>query len=99
MTLNFSSKLFTILLCSLLVLLHYEIWSPNGGLSQVWKIKQSIANLEAQNIQLLERNLVLAADVEDLKTGAESIEECARMNLGMIKKNEIFYQIIGSSSY
>ncbi len=92
--LNFSSKSLTVFLCSLLIFLHYKLWSPNGGLSQMWKTKQSIAVLKEQNIELLEKNLVLAAEVEDLRIGEESIEEHARMDLGMIKKNEIFYQIV-----
>ena len=92
--LNLSSKPLTVALGLLLIFLQYEIWSANGGLSQVWRLKQSIATIAEQNKELQEKNTVLAADVEDLKHGDESIEEHARMDLGMIKKNEIFYQIV-----
>jgi cell division protein FtsB len=92
--LNLSSKPLTLVLIALLIFLQYEIWSTNGGLSQAWKIKQSIAVVEQQNKELQEKNMILAADVEDLKHGDESVEEHARMDLGMIKKDEIFYQIV-----
>lgn len=94
--LTLSSRSLTILLGGLFLFLQYKIWSPDGGLSQVWKSKQSIASVTQQNKVLEEKNLVLAADVEDLKNGNESIEEHARMDMGMVKENEIFYQIIES---
>lgn len=92
--LNLSSKPLTIFLFFLLIFLQYEIWSPNGGLSQVWAIKESMADLLKQNKELQEKNVVLAAEVQDLRNGDEAVEEHARMDLGMIKKNEIFYQIV-----
>lgn len=92
--LNLSSRSLTVVLGLLFVILQYEIWSTHGGLSQVWKLKQSITTVEEQNKELQEKNIILAADVDDLKNGDESIEEHARMDLGMIKKNEIFYQIV-----
>jgi cell division protein FtsB len=92
--LNLASKPLTILLSSLLLFLQYEIWSTNGGLSQVWRTKQTIASMADQNKELQEKNMVLAADVEDLKKGDESVEEHARMDLGMVKNDEIFYQVV-----
>jgi|LakMenEpi03Aug12_release.lakeMendotaPanAssembly.Ray.scaffolds.fasta_scaffold249188_2 cell division protein FtsB len=92
--LNLSSRPLTVALGLLLLLLQYEIWSTNGGLSQVWHLKQSIKTMENKNTELQEKNMVLAADVDDLRNGSESVEEHARMDLGMVKKNEIFYQII-----
>lgn len=92
--LNLASKPLTILLVILLLFLQFEIWFSEGGLSQAWKIKQTITLVEDQNKELQEKNMVLAADVEDLKRGDESIEEHARMDLGMVKKDEIFYQIV-----
>ena len=41
-----------------------------------------------------ERNQVLAAEVQDLKSGLDAIEERARSELGMIKQDETFIQII-----
>lgn len=92
--LNLSSRPLMVVLSFFLLFLQYEIWSSDGGLSQVWKLKQSICAMEEQNKELQEKNMVLAADVDDLKNGDESIEEHARMDMGMIKKNEIFYQLV-----
>lgn len=92
--LNLSSRSLVALLSALAIFLQYEIWSVNGGISQVWKLKHAIIIVEEQNKELQQKNTILAADVEDLKHGDESIEEHARMDLGMIKKNEIFYQIV-----
>ncbi len=92
--LNLASKPLTMLLSVLLLFLQYEIWSTDGGLAQVFRTKQTIAVVEEQNKELHERNMVLAADVEDLRKGDESIEEHARSDLGMVKKDEIFYQIV-----
>jgi cell division protein FtsB len=90
---NLSSKSLTIALLFILIFLQCSIWS-GGGLPQVWKLKHSISNMEEQNKELQEKNLVLAADVADLRKGDESIEEHARLDLGMVKQNEIFYQIV-----
>lgn len=92
--LNLASRPLTILLSTLLLFLQYEIWSNNGGLSQVWRTKQVIASIKEQNKELEEKNMVLAADVEDLKRGEEAVEERARMDLGMVKNNEVFYQVV-----
>ncbi len=91
--LNLSSKPLTVVFSVLLIFLQFSIWSSNGGLSQIIKLKQAIAVSLLQNQHLQEKNMILAADVEDLKHGLESIEEQAR-DLGMVKSNEIFYQII-----
>jgi cell division protein FtsB len=91
---NLSSKSLTVALGFMLIFLQYCIWSSDGGLSQIWKLKQAIISREEQNRELREKNIILEADVEDLKRGGESIEEHARLDLGMVKPNEIFYQVV-----
>ena len=61
---------------------------------QVWQIERAIQQQKAENTVLRERNAVLAAEVSDLKQGLEAIEERARSELGMIKHNETFFQVI-----
>ena len=56
--------------------------------------EQRNAEQRSENAELRKRNEALAAEVEDLKSGTEAIEERARSELGMIKPGEVFYQVI-----
>lgn len=81
-------------LLALLALLQYPLWVGNGSVLTLWRLKREIAEQRAENARLRERNQVLAAEVIDLKEGLAAVEERARVELGMIKKGETFYQII-----
>jgi cell division protein FtsB len=81
-------------LIALLALLQYPLWFGNGGVYALWKLKREIAAQREENAELRERNQALAADVIDLKQGLAAIEERARIELGMIKQGETFYQIV-----
>lgn len=63
-------------------------------MKDVWRLENAIAKQTAENAHLKERNQALIAEVDDLKQGLEAIEERARSDLGMIKKNETFYQVV-----
>jgi cell division protein FtsB len=78
----------------LLLLLQYSLWFGNGGLLRVWQLNQSVAAQKAENAKLKERNEALEAEVRDLKQGLEAIEGRARTDLGMIKKDETFFQVV-----
>ncbi len=78
----------------LLLLLQYSLWFGNGGLLRVWQLNQSVEIQKTENTRLKERNEALEAEVRDLKKGLEAIEERARTDLGMIKKDETFFQVI-----
>jgi cell division protein FtsB len=81
-------------LVGLLILLQYPLWFGNGGVYAVWKLEREIAAQREENAGLRERNQTLAAEVVDLKQGLSAIEERARIELGMIKQGETFYQVI-----
>ena len=85
--------LFLVLLV-LFLLLQYRLWWGDGSFADVWNLHQDVAEQRAENDRLRERNEALDAEVTDLKQGLEAIEERAREELGMIKEDEIFYQII-----
>lgn len=78
----------------LLLLLQYEFWFSDGGVKTVWKIQNDINKQQKVNAQLDKRNQVLIAEIKDLQSGNSAIEARARNNLGMIKKGEVFYQIV-----
>lgn len=89
----------TLLLLLLLCFLQYKLWIGNGSLTEVHHLQQNRQELRAENTRLAERNESLAAEVMDLKHGQEAVEERARSELGMIKSNETFYQIVDRSNF
>jgi len=87
-------KIITYALIAILVLLQYPLWLGSGGVLAVWRLKHEITAQKLENAELKERNLAVEADVNDLKQGFAAIEERARTELGMVKKGEVFYQVI-----
>ena len=81
-------------LAVVLILLQYRIWVSDNGVRQVERLRQTVAAQQAEDAQLAERNRQLAAEVRDLKTGMDALEERARSDLGMIARNETFYQVV-----
>lgn len=78
-----------------LVGLQQRLWFGDGSLSEVADLERRIAAQTAENARLAERNRALEAEVQDLKTGLEAVEERARRDLGMIRKDETFYLLVG----
>ena len=78
---------------ALIVALQYPMWLGKGGWLQVREYDRQIAAQRDANAKLKARNDALDADVRDLKTGYEAIEERARAELGMIRHDEVFFQI------
>ena len=76
------------------LLLQYRLWLSADGVREVARLKQAVAVQRTENDQLTDRNRQLAAEVRDLKTGMDALEERARSDLGMIARNETFYQVV-----
>jgi cell division protein FtsB len=83
-------KVLGIVLAALLVLVQYPLWIGKGGWLRVWELDQQLGERRAQNERLQARNDALEAEVRDLKSGFDAIEERARFELGMIKSDEVF---------
>ena len=81
-------------LAILLVLLQAKLWFGDGSIKDGWRMKDAIDAQSSENSQLKERNQALIAEVDDLKQGLDAIEERARNELGMVKKDETFYQVV-----
>ena len=77
----------------LILALQYPMWLGKGGWLQVREYDRQLAEQRAENARLKARNEALDADVRDLKTGYEAVEERARSELGMIKQDEFFFQL------
>ncbi len=78
---------------ALIVALQYPMWLGKGGWLQVHEFDRGLAAQKEANARLKQRNDALDADVRDLKTGFEAIEERARSELGMVKQDEVFFQL------
>lgn len=85
--------LFAILLF-VLVALQVKLWFGEGGYRDVQRLAERVEQQAAENEVLAQRNRELQAEVEDLRQGLEAIEERARSELGLIKQNEEFYQVV-----
>ena len=86
-------KILAGILSALILLIQYPLWLGKGGWLRAWHVENDLSNQQAQNGQLEVRNAALAAEVKDLKQGTEAIEERARYELGMIRQDEVFFQI------
>ena len=82
-----------ITLLALIVALQDPMWLGRGGWLQVRAYDRQVAQAQEANAKLAARNAALDADVRDLKTGYEAIEERARAELGMIRQDEVFFQL------
>jgi cell division protein FtsB len=77
----------------LIAALQYPMWLGKGGWLQVRELDRQLAAQHAANEKLRVRNEALDAEVRDLKTGFEAVEERARSELGMVKQDEVFFQL------
>ncbi len=83
-----------LILLILLVALQVQLWTGHGGLRDLWRLQQNVAEQKKNNEALKTRNETLSAEVEDLKHGNEAIEERARSELGLLKPGETFIEVV-----
>ncbi len=81
----------------MLIALQYPLWFGKASLPDAWRLQAQIDQQIVENAQLTDRNKILESEVKDLKHGLEVVEEKARNELGMIKPDETYYQIIETS--
>jgi len=91
-------RVVTLILVILLLLLQYPLWLGKGGWLRVWDMNRQVEAQQQANQQTQARNALLDAEVRDLKQGTEAVEERARSELGMIKRDEVFFQILKKPS-
>lgn len=91
-------RLLTLVLIALIVAIQHPLWFGKGSWLRVWQLDQQIDQQRAHNEARALRNAALNAEVLDLKTGLDAIEERARAELGMIKDDEVFFQVLTPQS-
>ncbi len=87
-------KTLTLALAALIALLQYPMWLGKGGWLRAWETDQKVRAQHESNQKLQLRNAALDAEVRDLKQGLDAVEERARSELGMIRQDEIFFQVL-----
>jgi cell division protein FtsB len=85
----------SLLFVVLILLFQYPLWIGKGGWLKVWDLSRQVEAQKEVNLKTAQRNAVLDAEVRDLKQGTEAVEERARSELGMVKRDEVFFQFIG----
>jgi cell division protein FtsB len=87
-------KLLAIVLVALIALIQFPLWLGKGSWPRVWAVERKIAMQRETNERLTRRNEALDAEVRDLKEGLAAVEERARSELGMVKQDEIFFEVL-----
>ena len=87
-----------LILLILLIALQVRLWTGQGGLHEVWRLRDQVAAQKGENAKLKARNETLSAEVEDLKHGDEAVAERARSELGLLKPGETFYQVVDQNA-
>lgn len=87
-------RLLLLVLIVLTAVIQYPLWWGKGGWLRVHELQKQVAAQHETNAALVARNDALAAEVQDLKSGSQAIEERARADMGMVKEGEVFVQIL-----
>ena len=91
-------KYFLLTLIVLISLVQWVLWFGNDGIIDLWQSRQNLQASTLENNELDKRNNELKAEVIDLQTGLQAVEERARSELGLVKEDETFIQIIEKKS-
>ena len=83
-----------VILIVALMSLHYKLWLGDGSVLQWKQLEKKIVVQKEKNQALSSRNRALEADILELQSGEQALEEQARYELGMVKNNETYYQFI-----
>lgn len=87
-------RVVTLILFVILILLQFKLWLGEGGYTEVKRLETRVEAQREKNGELLQRNALLQAEVVDLRDRLDAVEERARNELGLIKPDEKFYQVV-----
>ena len=88
------SRIVPVILIVLLVAIHVQLWTGRGGMPTVAALEHKLEDQQAANARAKLINDQLTSEVEDLRSGLGTVEEKARLELGMVKQGEIFVQLM-----
>lgn len=87
-------RLVSVILLLVLSGLQYKLWLGEGSILQRKELEKKIAVQKKNNEFLTSRNSAIEEDIVELKSGDQALEEQARYELGMVKKDETYYQFV-----
>src|SRR6476620_10341519 len=82
------------ILVALILLIQYPLWLGKGGWLRAWEVDRRLSAQQETKQGLERRNRALGAEVRDLKQGFDAVEERARYELGFVKADEVFFQVV-----
>ena len=86
-------RLLALILAGFVIALQYPLWFGKGGWLRVRDLQQQVDAQKAVTAKLEARTRAFDAEVRDLKTGFDALEERARSELGMIRQDEVYFQL------
>ena len=87
-------KVFLLCTLALILSLQYRLWIGEGSFAHVESLKNRVDKMRIVNLNIAHTNMLLKEDIKDLRVGLDSIEEKARSDFGLIKKNETFFLLV-----
>ncbi|RUO79453.1 cell division protein FtsB [Pseudidiomarina taiwanensis] len=87
-------RLLKLVFLCILIALQYRLWFGKNSLPDYWRMQQEVLRQAEANERLAQRNQVLIADIADLREGDTALEERARNELGLIKREETFFRLV-----
>jgi cell division protein FtsB len=87
-------KALLVALVIVVAFMQYRLWFADGGFVDIFRLKKEIRALQAKNDEISKHNATLISEIDSLKKGGSAIENRARGDLGMVKKGEVFYQVV-----
>ena len=87
-------KVFLLCTLALILSLQYRLWIGEGSFAHVESLEDRVDTMRVENLNIAHTNMLLKEDIKDLRVGLDSIEEKARSDFGLIKKNETFFLLV-----
>ena len=87
-------KVFLLCTLALILSLQYRLWIGEGSFAHVESLEDRVDKMRIENLNIAHTNMLLKEDIKDLRVGLDSIEEKARSDFGLIKKNGTFFLLV-----
>lgn len=87
-------RLVILVLLIVLAATQARLWFSDQGLREAHRLQAAVESQRQENTELGLRNDALEAEVRNLRDGLEAAEERARADLGLVREDETFFQVV-----